>query len=235
MGEKEEWEFIGAKLGLACASINLPGHGDCEPAEGDWFTAAVRKIEHFLDEERLEQIVLAGYSMGGRIAMQFALKHPGFIKGLVLESANPGLQETYQRDMRYESDKSWSERFKTEWPDILTDWYDQTVFSSLRGTPLLRDIINEKQTRDGIAMAAAITGYSLGKQVSMWDGLSVLDSPILFVSGALDEKYTRIGSELALTSAEIEHVNVEEAGHIVHKEQEEAYLGALQRFIEQFS
>ena len=52
-----------------------------------------------------EKIILAGYSMGGRAALSFAVKHPEMLKGLILESASAGIKEKSLRSERVNSDE----------------------------------------------------------------------------------------------------------------------------------
>src|SRR6516225_5802971 len=81
------WHYQYDGLGNRHSPIapDLPGHGRSSGVEG------LRTIEDyaaftqsFLDSLRLESAVIAGHSMGGAIAMEFALRHPARVKALVL-------------------------------------------------------------------------------------------------------------------------------------------------------
>ena len=64
--------------------LDLPGHGD-SPGEGETtIEDYVRRVVEWLEEQRLERVVLAGHSMGGAIAMTAALAEPDRVEGLVL-------------------------------------------------------------------------------------------------------------------------------------------------------
>ena len=65
------------------------GHGLTGPApDGDYSNAAfVRTIEQVVARLGVERFVLAGNSMGGRIALDYALAHPERLDGLVLIDA----------------------------------------------------------------------------------------------------------------------------------------------------
>ena len=82
-------------------TLDLPGHGATQtPAEPE--RASMAETAADLDA-LLEQIVpqqqvdLMGYSMGGRLALFFALNYPDRVRRLVLESASPGLAEPEER------------------------------------------------------------------------------------------------------------------------------------------
>lgn len=67
-------------------ALDLLGYGRSErPSEASYSIADQASIvEGFLDSEHLPQVDLAGWSMGGWIAMRVALRHPERIRRLVL-------------------------------------------------------------------------------------------------------------------------------------------------------
>jgi pimeloyl-ACP methyl ester carboxylesterase len=70
-------------------SMDLPGFGLTGPApDGDYSIAAwVRFLAALLDALQVRRVVLAGNSLGGEIAWQFALAHPQRVDRLVLVDA----------------------------------------------------------------------------------------------------------------------------------------------------
>ena len=65
------------------------GHGLTGPAQDNDYTidAFVADVDIIADKLGLERFVLAGNSMGGGIAMAYAMQHPGRLDGLVLVDA----------------------------------------------------------------------------------------------------------------------------------------------------
>jgi len=61
--------------------INLPGHGG-EPEAVDWLAALEKRLPE-------KPVILVGWSLGGMLAMQTALKRPERIAGLVLVATTP--------------------------------------------------------------------------------------------------------------------------------------------------
>lgn len=63
-------------------AIDLPGHPDGKPCETvDGYLEWVRG---FIKARRYKNVVLCGHSMGGAIAMRYALKYPEELTGLIL-------------------------------------------------------------------------------------------------------------------------------------------------------
>ncbi|MCL2341267.1 MAG: alpha/beta hydrolase [Proteobacteria bacterium] len=82
------WRELGtletlAGLGLRVLAVDMPGFGK-SPASG---VAPVEALTCFLDQRGLRQAVLIGPSMGGRIALEFAIAHPERAAGLILVGA----------------------------------------------------------------------------------------------------------------------------------------------------
>ncbi|MGE4558567.1 MAG: alpha/beta fold hydrolase [Desulfobulbus sp.] len=86
--QAQTWRELGtlealADLGLHVLAVDMPGFGKSEAnalAPGEVLTRLFLK-------ESLSRAVLIGPSMGGRIAMEFAIAHPEKISGLVLVGA----------------------------------------------------------------------------------------------------------------------------------------------------
>jgi pimeloyl-ACP methyl ester carboxylesterase len=71
---------------------DLRGHGDSGKPTGAYpISAFVEDLARLIDALDIDRAVIAGHSMGGRVAMSFALEHPKRVLGLVLAgtSATP--------------------------------------------------------------------------------------------------------------------------------------------------
>lgn len=213
--------------GLHQPTYALPlGDGVPSSLEGE----ADRLLET-LSREGVHEFDLLGYSLGGRLAMHMAMKAPDRVHRLVLESAHPGMEEASERTARLDHDEQWAERLVDEWPDVLRAWYAQTVFASVADTPLLEAMIREKETRHPGVLARELKAWSLGLQKPKWSYLAHRTHPTLFISGEMDGRYQALGERLVALSGPIRHVSIRGAGHVVHREQPEAYLAALRSFL----
>jgi pimeloyl-ACP methyl ester carboxylesterase len=76
---------------------DLPGHGESDKIRTDYSPRFfARVLRHLLDAMDVEQAMVAGNSMGGRIAIEMALRSPGRVAGLGLVApAVPGLRWRY--------------------------------------------------------------------------------------------------------------------------------------------
>ncbi len=72
-----------------------------------------------LDDLGVERPVIAGYSMGGRLALYLALRHPDRCAGLFLESASPGLEDAGERAARRAADGEMATRLEDDFEGFL--------------------------------------------------------------------------------------------------------------------
>ena len=90
-GSGANWAAHSARFqaaGLRVLAPDLPGHGANLPVSSDDYTmeAAAAQIAGLLEQEESGPVHLLGYSMGGRLALYFALHHPTKVRSLILES-----------------------------------------------------------------------------------------------------------------------------------------------------
>ena len=238
LGSAADWQDVARALrrSFTVYALDLPGHGST-PIPARRFTMAdvVGWLNDELDRYRLERCVLVGYSMGGRVAMHFALAHPDRCRRLVTVSASPGIRDAVERSTRARLDDGWADRLESESEsieDVLRAWYEQPVFSSLRTRPSLRKrIAAARKDVDRRAAADVLRSLSVGRQVSLWEKLDALKMPTLAIAGAQDGKYVEVAQKMAVLADEVQSSIISDAGHIVHLEQETAFLQVLGGFL----
>ena len=80
MGSGADWTDAISALDkrFCCVTPDLPGHGGSVGLRPEDYTieGATRTLLDLLDELEIERPALVGYSMGGRLALYLALRHP---------------------------------------------------------------------------------------------------------------------------------------------------------------
>ncbi len=237
MGSSADWREVMAALGdRICIAVDLPGHGVSVGKSQDAYTieGTTRAVIRTLDDLRVFRPVVAGYSMGGRLALYLALRYPERCAGLLLESASPGLESASERAARRAADESKAWRLESgDFEAFLRDWYAQPLFASLaRDEDLLYRTIEARRRNDPGELARSLRGMGTGSQPSLWGELEGLAVPALAVAGKLDEKYTALSSRMAGINPRIESAVVLGAGHTVHAEAPAEYAVLLASFLD---
>jgi len=84
-GSHLDWPAPLRRLGGANVyALDLPGHGRSEGAGRSSIAAYRDFLLAFLDALSLERAIVVGHSMGGAIALDFALRYPDRLAGLIL-------------------------------------------------------------------------------------------------------------------------------------------------------
>ncbi|MBK5265830.1 MAG: alpha/beta fold hydrolase [Acidimicrobiia bacterium] len=202
---------------------DLPGHGASSDLPAT-FESVVGLIEWLAGGE---PPVLIGYSMGGRLALRYALERP--VAGLVLISAGPGIAHPAEREERRINDEGLAAGLAVEGVEAFIDqWLGNPMFGGLtKRHEIWRAVDRETRLLSSAeGLARALVGYGQGSQPYLGDRLAELRVPTLIVAGADDAKYVAIartmhgaidGSRLAI---------IEGVGHAVVGE-DPAELGDL--------
>lgn len=219
-----------------CAVIDLPGHGKSSAPTGE-FEHGIEKTADLIAEvlSTLERPVLVGYSMGGRVALSVAVVYGSLIHGLVLEGANPGIEDDKERHERAKLDDTRAaELCRLGTAGFLKKWYQGELFASLRRKPeLLNQLIARRSSVNAAPLAAALRYLSVGRQKPVWDRLDGLAVPTLLVAGEFDRKYMAISRRMAERIRSVQLRTVERAGHNVHLERPDRYISVLRDFLDQ--
>lgn len=238
MGTGTDWLPIANRCAgrFFCLMPDLPGHGGntnfpiSQPLN---FEVVANGLNRLLEQLEFDQINLAGYSMGGRLALYTALKFPQKITALILESSNPGLVEAQARQERAEVDDNRAGTLlKIGIESFVDHWYELQLFSSLKKQPHLFDETKNKRKQNKTRwMAKVISELSPGRQPPLWHRLDALPMPVLLVAGALDSTYarlmTRMGTNIPQAKVEI----IPDAGHNTHLEQPGLFAEVLTTFL----
>ena len=73
-------------------ALDLPGHGRSDPPGRRLMAHYAATVSDFIAAVGAPEIVLAGHSMGGAIALTLALEPPAALRGLVLMSVGPQMR-----------------------------------------------------------------------------------------------------------------------------------------------
>ncbi|MGG3019284.1 2-succinyl-6-hydroxy-2,4-cyclohexadiene-1-carboxylate synthase [Geobacillus stearothermophilus] len=218
-------------------AADLLGHGRTEaPKDARRYRIerAADDLAALLDKLGVEKANVVGYSMGGRLALTFAMLHPHRVCRLVLESSSPGLQTDAERRARREADEALAQRIEQEGVRAFVDhWERLPLFFTQQALPAsVRAAVRRERLRHTAeGLANSLRGMGTGVQPSWWERLRELDMPVLLVCGERDEKFCRIAARMHERLPDSRFVFVPGAGHAIHVEQPGVFATIVSEFM----
>ena len=240
MGQGSDWETVATSLEDSFYFIcpDLPGHGNTPITESDTLDTITAGLQSVLAKHNAQPVSVIGYSMGGRMALQFALEAPDQVARLVLESASPGIDSEELRASRKFHDDSLAETLVACQGDaaafriFLEGWYSQPVFSSMQSDADARTIaIGERLMNNPAHLSMALRQFSTGRQASHWEALDQHTIPTLCVVGEKDRKFCGIAEAMSEATPRIAVHTMADCGHNVHLERPKSYTTVIRRFL----
>lgn len=217
---------------------DLPGHGRSGISSMPEFMnldATSDNLLKLLNTLGAPKVALLGYSLGGRIALNFALKHQDRLTCLILEGASPGIQDSVERENRKAEDDSLAsdiEKYGRDW--FVERWENIPLLATQKdlGSPVVEMIKNERLSNapNGLSMSLKSTGT--GRMHPLWDQLGRLTIPVLLLVGEKDRKFLTIGEAMKSHIPRCTLRVVEGAGHCTHLEKPAIFENLVVQFLE---
>lgn len=219
------WEPVAALLEERYRPLapDLRGHGRASGAEPVTLAAIMDDLAALADED----LVLAGYSMGGRIALHLALSLSDRVRRLVLIGASPGIADARERAQRQAGDERLAEEIEGSTIEAFAARWARTPVLAGQPPAVLAAAHQDRLRGTPAGLARALRGLGTGALPSLWDRLGELRMPVALVVGERDEKFRAIAMQMAERLERASVIVVAGAGHAVHLEAPEVVAAAI--------
>jgi 2-succinyl-6-hydroxy-2,4-cyclohexadiene-1-carboxylate synthase len=238
-GSIETWKpFLSKWKHRQLIMVDIIGHGltDCPDEVSRYEIETVAAdLDAILQQLRIEATNVLGYSMGGRLALTFAILYPHRVKTLLLESSSPGLKTNEERVARIKNDEALAREIEQYGvARFIEKWEHIPLFASQKRLPkeIQKQIRTERLRNKAKGLANSLRGMGTGRQPSWWERLPRLTIPTLLICGEWDEKFCRIAEEMAQLLPNSYISKIPSAGHAIHVEQREIFAKIVNEFIE---
>jgi 2-succinyl-6-hydroxy-2,4-cyclohexadiene-1-carboxylate synthase len=210
------WEPVGEALGADHRVIapDVRGHGSA----ADRHPVELQPVLEDLSAAAPGSFVLAGYSMGGRLALHLALAHPRRVERLVLVGASPGIKDPGERATRRAADEGLAAELEhLDMESFAQRWARTAVLAGV-SEDVARRAHEDRLRNTSAGLARALRGLGSGALPSVWDRLRELPMPVTLIAGERDTKFQAIAREMAAALPNAQVLVVTGAGHAVHLE-----------------
>jgi 3-oxoadipate enol-lactonase len=214
-------------------ALDLPGHGQSERWPEQPSIAGYRDaVEAVCSELKLQRIVLVGHSMGGAVALAYALAWPEKVAGLVLvnsaarlkvaDASLAMLEQVLPSEASSQTGQVWVDRMPPELAEVC---FSPATSSDLRQRWQAMLMSAERQVILGDFLAC--------RSFDVRDQLAKLRTPTLILGGSDDLLVPpKILADTAQRIAGAQLQLLEDTGHLSHIEQPEQFFQKLTAFLQ---
>jgi 2-succinyl-6-hydroxy-2,4-cyclohexadiene-1-carboxylate synthase len=174
---------------------------------------------------------VAGYSMGGRLALHLAAREPGRFSALVTIGASAGIEDPRRRAERRAADEALAAAIEARPIEAtVAEWERLPVFAG-QSEELIEAQRPGRLSHDPAGLADLLRTAGQGALTPVWDRVPAIAAPLLAIAGERDPTYVAAAERLAALAPRGRAATVPDAGHAAHLEQPEAvaelFLGTL--------
>ncbi len=236
VADHRQWnnEFAAFASGFRVLRYDLRGYGKSEPVEGEY--SHLQDLTWLLDRLHLDSpAILMGCSMGGGLAMDFALTYPSRARALIMVDAGPSglkldvpvLPKAAEAEKAYEAgDLDLVAELETQ------IWFDGVGRTSSQVDPTVRRLVYE-MNRLGLAHDAKRLGKRLpDTSVSAVQQLDHLHIPVLVIIGDHDTPFMQAAATFVVEKvATSRKVTIQNAAHLPNMEHPEEFRRIVTDFV----
>jgi 2-succinyl-6-hydroxy-2,4-cyclohexadiene-1-carboxylate synthase len=239
-GDTTTWDPVreGLRRWGQTVALDLIGHGRSPKPEdvADYtMDACVAQVVAALDRHRVRTPWLVGYSMGGRVALSLAARHPARVAGLILESTSPGIEDAAARAARVTEDAALAEGILARGvPAFVTQWLDKPMFADQKALSAeRREAQRAQRLRNSPAgLANSLRGMGTGSMPPVWTEFAAFKRPVLILAGRIDTKFA---DTARVMQERLPHARMHifaNSGHTPHVTEPESWVDQVDAFFQ---
>lgn len=235
-GQGRNWNNIARSLSDAyrVTAVDLPNHGRSPWTEHVDFAEMADQVADLVSSN--DPVALVGHSLGGKVAMALALRHPSLVERLCVVDIAP---------VDYASGSEFGRYIQAmqamELAAIRTRDDADAAMAAVAPDPGVRAFLLQNLRREGSGWRwqanLEVIGRDLGRLSDWPSSLAELEpypGPVLWVAGQTSTYITEDALPAMQRSfPRVRKVTIKGAGHWVHSDQPEIFVSVLRAFLDQ--
>lgn len=240
VADSRQWdnEFATFSNYFRVLRYDMRGYGRSEPVEGEF--THLQDLSALLDcLDIREPSIVMGCSIGGTLAMDFALAEPSRVKGLIMVSSEPsGLELDVETPAIFSEAE---EAYKAGDLDLVAEIETQIWFDGIGRSP---QQVNQRMRSLAYEMnRKALSHYAMGlgkrqpdAETPAVERLTELEIPVLVVAGARDIPFTLAAADYMVGNIrDARKVLLDDAAHLCNLDHPEAFQREVRTFLDTVS
>jgi pimeloyl-ACP methyl ester carboxylesterase len=231
LGSLDNWQSIAKELAAnyQVFILDIRNHGKSFHDPKHDYASMIADVHHFIEHLGLSEVTLLGHSMGGKIAMSFALKYPLLVSHLIVVDISPKIYSPGHEDILHALSKVNPKDLKSRQEAV------DIISSYIRDSSVVQFLLkNLDRLGDGtfgwkMNLPVLIDQYN---EMLDFPSKGSFNGPTLFLKGAKSDYILSSDEENLFTlfpNAKI--VSIKDAGHWVHAENSVDFITETSNFL----
>jgi pimeloyl-ACP methyl ester carboxylesterase len=232
-GSSDNWLTIGKILGEThrVYMVDQRNHGQSPQSEDFDYNVMAEDLKEFIDDHKIENLMLIGHSMGGKTVMQFAMNYPDRFSKMIVVDIAPKFYPVHHSmilqglaSINLKTLKS-----RTEANDLLKRFEEnegvrQFLLKNLWRNPEKNNEFDWRINVPVITKNIDIVGFELSNEKSV-------KKPVLFIRGS-ESHYIQPEDERKIWELfpDYELITIEGAGHWVQADKPKEFIEIVTQF-----
>ena len=213
-------------------AIDLPGHGKSAPPDnGDY---SLDHLTGIISQQLKPDTVLAGWSLGGLIAINVAAKYPQLVRKLVLIASSPQFAntESWEYGVKKSVIDGFASDLRANYRETIHRFLAIQMYGSEKAKPVIREL-REKVFANGEPHIDSLShGLQILKNSDLWQAAAAIQCPTLIVLGEKDTLIPKgSGKQTQETIRQSELKIIKGAGHAPFISHPDEFLKIINPFI----
>lgn len=232
LGTLDNWMSVGKALSenYEIYLVDQRNHGLSPKSDTFSYDDMAADLMQFIEDQKLKDPVLIGHSMGGKTIMQFSAKHPDTFSKMIMVDIAPKYYPVHHQDildgLLSIDIKNLTERSEAD--EQLSKFVKERGIRQF----LLKNLDREKE---GFTWKANLEVLNrdiekLGQEIN---GKNLTKKPVFFIAGEKSDYIKKEDREkIKEMYPNAQTLNIKDAGHWVHAEQQEAFLKTIKYLLD---
>ena len=233
LGMSDNWKTLGgrwANEGYEVHLLDQRNHGRSFHSDEFSYEIMAEDLKNYCEEHGLKEIILLGHSMGGKVAMQFAVTYPEMVSKLIVADIGPKAYPSHHQDiLKALSSLNFSQiKSRGEAEDVLSEYIKD------KGTRLflLKNLYRKNKNELALRINLPVLSEKIEEVGVALANETVFEGDTLFLGGEKSgyiEPMDEILIKKHFPKAKI--VTISNAGHWLHAENPDEFYDNVMNFL----
>ncbi|KAF5280727.1 hypothetical protein FQA39_LY18010 [Lamprigera yunnana] len=220
-------------------AVDARNHGDSPHSEQHTYPHLAEDVKNLLEELKIKKACMLGHSMGGRVMMYFALKHPNLVDKLIIEDMSPTTTSRGLKTMPmiFTALQNVHVKAQTSMSTARLDADMQlahTISDKGLRSFLLTNLVQKSDGSFTWRINLPVLLHNFTKHIAGFPKLrnTTFNGPVLFIAGGVSDFIQKSDHDaIQQLFPQAEFQVIEGAGHWVHSEKPNDFLKACLTFL----